>query len=407
GEIINNNWKILGLSLEEILGIKIEKEKKHYKRKISDSVRIHDLKPLGLVLMKWDDRIGTDILVKYPEDIKISKKTLMQVYSTHEYSGEKGVITLTVEGLHILSYYSGAEMDYYLLLLLDLDDDPDLYEEGMPEIIQIILENLEDESYLQLIPSLFQRLSIYPSLSGEVILSFYYQNEIKRFIMNLMRKEAVITKSELMIWLKDKYLENFFDLDTILTDLIKKDIIKFGSIKGMPSELIYFTNDIFMLRIPPIHLLTDPVNRGLPSQFAKEYPQKVKKFFQDYYPTEEDNIKIAEMLIDPQVYETLRLLRTAIVTKSDLEKLKKKGVEDIYGVLKKFWDNQMIHVFHDENNNEYYTLNSDIYIDFIFPKYLINIVKMVYEQKSKSNKVLVEYLKVLEETYYNLKSKEK
>ena len=217
----------------------------------------------------------------------------------------------------------------------------------------------------------------------------------------------MITKSELMIWLKEKHVDSFFDLEANLTDLIKMEIIKVSSIKGMPSELIFLTNDIFMLRVPPVKLLEDPVSRGLPTQFIKDYPDIIKEFFKDYNPSEEDNLKIIEILTNPQVYEMFRLLRTMIATKQDCEKLEKKGVDDIYGILKLLWDNKMINVFHDEKGTEYYALVTDFYIDYIFPKYLLKNVKFAYEQKSKINKVLVEYLTILEKSYLNLKSKSK
>ena len=409
GEIIKNRWDKLGLSIAEIFGIKIEKEIKdlQLRKRISERTRVHGQKPLGLLLMKWDEKIGTELFAKYPEDINVSEKTLMQVYSTHEYSGEKGVITLTAESLNILSYYTGQEEGYYLLLFLNLDDDPDVYEGGMPDILRIILENLKDDSYLQLIPELFQRLSVYPSLSDEEILALHYQNSIKRIIINILREDGVITKSELMIWLKDKHIEGFFDLEAIVSDLIKMDIIKVGSIKGIPSELIFLTKDLFMLRTPPVKLLEDPVSYGLPTQFLKEYPKDIKEFFQDYQPTEEDNIKIIKALINPQVYEMFRLLRVSIATRQDLEKLKKKGVDDIYSILKILWDNKLIKVYHDEKNNEYYALLTDFYVDYIFPKYLLTVVKTAYEQKSKIDKVLLEYLHILEETYFESKSKKK
>ncbi|MFW9822580.1 MAG: hypothetical protein ACFFE4_06580, partial [Candidatus Thorarchaeota archaeon] len=110
---------------------------------------------------------------------------------------------------------------------------------------------------------------------------------------------------------------------------------------------------------------------------------------------------------NPQVYETLRLLRTAVVTKNSLEKLRKKGVEDLDDVLKLLWDTQMIEVFQDERENEYYALLSDFHLTLVFPKYLMNIIKTVYEQKSKSDQVLIEYLNVLENTYSNLKAAKK
>ena len=99
--------------------------------------------PVGLVVMKWDDRIGTEILAKYPEEIVITDKTLMQVYSTHEYSGESGMISLMVGSLNIASYYTGPDKGYYILLLLNLDDDPDTYEGGLINASRNILENLD------------------------------------------------------------------------------------------------------------------------------------------------------------------------------------------------------------------------------------------------------------------------
>jgi hypothetical protein len=381
GERVKYKWDKIGLSLGEILGVKIEKET--IKRRISEDVKVREFRPSGLLLMRWNERVGTEILTKYPEDLVATDKTLMQIYGTHEYSGERGIITLTVGTSNILSYYTGPEQSIYLLLFLNIDDDPDVYETGMSDIIQIILENYEDESYLQMIPSLFQRLSVYPSLSEEEILAITYENEIKRMIINNLRDYGVFTKSELMIWLKEV------------------------SVKGVPSELIILTNDLFMLRVPPVKLLDNPVERGLPTQFSKEYSSNVKKFFQNYQPSQEDNLKVLEVFINPQVYETLRLLRTAIVTKQDLEKLRRKGVEDINTVLNLLWNNQMIIVFQDKNKIEYYALISDFYLDIIFPKYILKAVKAAYEQKSKANKVLINYLDVLEDTYFDLKKRDK
>jgi hypothetical protein len=208
-----------------------------------------------------------------------------------------------------------------------------------------------------------------------------------------------------MIWVKDRELEAIIDLEAILAELIKSELIKVASVKGIPSELIFLTKDIFMLRVPPEKLFKDPIDYGLPSQFVAEYQEEIQKFFKYYRSTEEDNLILVNSLINPEVYETLRLLRSAIVTMRDLEKLRNKGVSDINGVLKKLWDTKMIKVFKDENGVEYYALLTDFYIDFIFPKYILNAIKVINEQKSKSDKVLIQYLNILEETYDNLKSK--
>ena len=360
--------------------------------------------PVGLVVMRWDERVGTETLARYPEEVNITDKTLMQVYSTHEYSGESGMISLMVGSLNIASYYTGPEKGYYILLLLNLDDDPDAYEGGLADVSRIILQNLEDEAYLDMIASLFQRLSVYPTLNHEQRLAITYQDEIKRLIINRLREEGVVSKSELMVWLKDKYRQGFVDLEGVLIELIKRDIIKEASVKGMSSELIFLTHDLLISRIPPENLLKNPADKGLPEYLVIDYVSEVKKYFLAYRPSEADNLRIIDILINPQVYETLKLLRVAIVTRNDLEKLKKKGVDDIDGVLKMLWDNQMVQVFQDAPGNEYYALLSDFYLELVFPKYLLNIIKAEYEQKSKADQVLVEYLNVLIDTYQERKS---
>ena len=360
--------------------------------------------PIGLVLMRWDIKVSTEILAKYPEELIISDETLMQIYAAHEYTGEPGMISLLVGPLNIASYYTGREKPLYIILLLNLDEDADAFEGGLSDISRVIFQNFEDNAYLDMIPFLFQRLSTYPNLNEEQSLAITYLDSVNRLIINRLREEGVITKSELKIWLKDKYREGFFDVDAILMELIKKEIIKETSVKGMPSELIFLINDLFMIRRPPIKLLKNPIERGLPERFVEEYDVAIRNFYQKYRPTDEDNIKILDDVIaDPQIYEILKLLRISIVTKNVLEKLRKKGVDDIDGGLKKLWDNQMIHVFQDTKGNEYYALLSDFYTSLIYPKYMLNIIIQQYGVKSKSEAVLIEYLNVLDDNYRSTK----
>lgn len=355
--------------------------------------------PVGIAVMKWDERVGTEVVTKYPEEITINNKTLMQVYSTHEYSGEAGMVSLMVGSLNIASYYTGPEKAFYIMLLLNLEEDPDAYEGGLIDVSRTILQNLDEDNFKGLIPNLFQRLSVYPTLNDEQRLAMAYQDEVKRMIINRLQDEGVVSKSELSIWLKDKYRQGFVDLDGVLIELIKREFIKEASVKGMPSELIFLTHDLHICRMPPINLLKDPSAKGLPKSLSREYLSECKNYFQSYKQMEEDSLKLLDLLLDPQVYEVLRLLRIAVVTRNDLEKLKKKGVDDIDRVLKTLWDKQMIRVFQDERQNEYYALIADIYIEQIFPKYQLNIIKNLYDHKTKANQVIMEYLNVLEDAY--------
>lgn len=363
--------------------------------------------PLGLIAMKWDKRSGTEIAAKYPEEMTISDKTQMQVISAHEYSGESGMISLMVGSLNIASYYTGSEEGFYVVLLLQIDDDADAYEGAMPDASRRLYKAYNEDSLQDIIASVYQRLSIFPTLNEEQMLAMTYEDEIKRLIIQRLREECVISKSELMVWLKDAHKHGFVDVDGLIIDLIKRDLIKETSVKGMPSELIFLTHDVMMARLPAVEILKNPAERGIPEVLASDYILECTKFFQNYRPSEEDNLSIITLLIDPQIYEVIRLLRTAIVMKNDLQKLKKKGVENVDSVLKILWEAKMIQVFQDSQGNEYYALLSDFIIERVFPKYILRIVKSNYENKSKSDKVLIEYLNVLEDTYLNFRTKRK
>lgn len=363
--------------------------------------------PIGLILMRWDPKISTDIVSKFPEELTVTEETLMQIYAAHEYTAEPGMISLMVGHLNIASYYTGGDKPLYIILLLNLDDDPDAYEGGLADISRIIIQNYEAQAYLEMVPFLFQRLSAYPHLDEEQALALTYEDEINRLLINRLRDEGVVSKSELKVWLKEKYYRGFFDIDGILIELIKKEIIKEASVKGMPSELIFLINDIFTIRGPPTEIMREPVERGLPESLIATYQSEIRKFFQSYHPTEEDNLKLITILTDPQLYEILKLLRTSIVTRNSLEKLRKKGVDDVDDGIKKLLEYNIIHVFHNGQGKEYYALLSDFHISLVYPRYILNMILHQYDVKSKSNGVLLEYLNVLEETYRPYKSKTK
>ena len=355
--------------------------------------------PIGLILMKWSSRLGAQVLNKYPKEIQVSDETLMQIYASHEYGGEGGIVSFFVRSLNITSFYTGPEKSIYVILILNLEEDPDDYEDALINGSRIIIKNLQNDSFKAMIPSIFQRISAYPKYNDEQKLAIIYNDEINRLIINRLRDEGVFSKSELKIWLKDVYRGWIVDIDSTLIELIKKDIIKESSVKGTMSELIFLLNDLVMLRRPPIELYNNALEKGLPEQFVDDYKNLIINFFKQYTPSEEDNLKVLENILDPEVYLVLKLLRKGIASRNMLEKLKVRGLDDIDETLKKLWDTKVINVFQDKNRTEYYALISDFYIDRIYPKYLLAKIIQQYDVKSKSNEVLLEYLNVLQNNY--------
>ncbi len=357
--------------------------------------------PTGLVIMHWDERVGVEILSAYPEEVVIQEKTLMQLYSQHEFTGEAGMVSLTAGAVNLASYYTGPESGVYVILILTAEEDGDVYEEGMAEITRQILMNLESESLGSILPPLFQRLSVYPTLTEEQRYGMLLNSDVKLMLLQRLREETAISKSEISIWMKDQYKEGFVDIENLLAGLVKLGLVKIASVKGLSSDLVFLTEDIMALRVPVVDLIKDPVDHHLPESLKTSYIKEVRNFFEHYVPSESDNLAIIDkVMLDPACYEVLKLMREAMVTRNDLEKLRKKGVDDVDRVLKALWETKMIAVFQDDKNNEYFCLTSDFFIDRFYPRYNIDNIRQQYRTRSQNPNALLKALDMMKEEYY-------
>ncbi len=119
--------------------------------------------PDGLIVMKYDERSGIDIKATYPKGkVKTSDRTLMHIFNLHEFSNEPGIASLTIEKTNFVTYYSGSETDYFFILILNILENPEDYEEILKEVSQNILENLEKNKFVKMLPLLFKRILNYP-----------------------------------------------------------------------------------------------------------------------------------------------------------------------------------------------------------------------------------------------------
>lgn len=361
--------------------------------------------PTGLVVMHWDERVGVEILGAYPEEASIQDKTLMQLYSQHEFSGEAGLVTLNAGAVNLASYYTGQDTSVYVILILTSEEDGDIYEEGMAEIARQIVINMHSGDLSSVLPPLFQRLSVYPTLNEEQRYAMLLNSDINILLFNRLREEAVVSKAEISIWMKDRYREGFVDIESIIASLVKLGLVKIASVKGLTSDMVFLTEDLMALRIPPANLIYDPVDRHLPASLKDVYLSEVRTQFETYVPNQRDNREIIERIfLDPQCYEVLKLMREAIVTRNDLEKLKKKGVEDIDKVLKALWETKMVTVLQDEKGTEYYCLTTNFFIGKFYPRYNVDTILSQYRSKSQSNTALIKALALMKEEYYNIEN---
>jgi hypothetical protein len=110
--------------------------------------------------MKYNNKSGIAIKAQFPEEtMKLEENALMHIFNIHEFSKESGIASMTVDNLNITTYYSGVDTDFFIVIKLDSLEDPDEFEESLNNISQIILDNLEEDKYVEMLPTLFKKIS--------------------------------------------------------------------------------------------------------------------------------------------------------------------------------------------------------------------------------------------------------
>ena len=107
--------------------------------------------PVGILLIRWDDKLGTTLVAKYPEKFKFPSKILMNIYSQHRgQSTDPSFVTLTLTNLKISSFYSGMDenyigaSNYIVALVLRRDEQPHLFREILKKAAAKILKNVSE-----------------------------------------------------------------------------------------------------------------------------------------------------------------------------------------------------------------------------------------------------------------------
>jgi len=362
--------------------------------------------PRGMIVFAFDARVGTEIKTKFPKDLDISGDILMRIYSTHSFEESGGFLSMIIGSLNIASYYTGPETNHYVSLILSMDEDPDTYEDAMTDAAREIMTNLANDRYLDMLPSMYTRIKLYPTFEEEQKLAVAYADMTKRIILDRLVEDGSATKTDLLAWLKEKTGQEFIDVDSILNSLVKLGLVKISSVKGLPSESVFLTSDVFITRAPPLAIVKKTQQDESSNPMSRDYIAGVKSYFKNYKPTPEDEKILSEIMADSDSYKVLNLLRLSVVNRKGLEKLSKQ-VDDLDGALKKIWSAGLIQVIKDKQGEEFYHLKTDIRIEKFYPEYIVNRIRKAYEQKTMANTVLVEHLKHLRDTFIDLKGLEK
>ncbi|MHA1339303.1 MAG: hypothetical protein ACTSRZ_11570 [Promethearchaeota archaeon] len=364
--------------------------------------------PFGFIISKIENN-DLEVIKSYPNRINLKKEYLVSLFQPIFGEQESTYFTQNFEdqGFFITSLYSGAKTNFILTLLLDIDEDPNEFETILNLIaLELIysdnLSNLANlnENYIQ---SLFNKIKAFPKLKEEVKYALLLESEIFKITLELFRKNASLTKEQFE---KEFYRElgkitdisNIIHINLIINILKNLQILREETLEGMKIPTYFMIKDIFISRLPPLKIFENGNYRGAPEEFYQIIKQKIKDFFEDYTISEEDNLFIIKnIILNKNVYECFKVLRIAVVRKSDLEDLQYKGVNNVDECINTLSNANLITSWKDKYDREYFALVSDIRIDDFFPEYLFNSIMDQYTSKSQNEFILMRTAQILKE----------
>ena len=121
--------------------------------------------PLGIILLKWDNEIGTSLIEKFPDRYKVTERLLMSIYSTHRLStNDPSFATTTQPNMKVLSFFSGLEENFVgvpnhiVALLLRKDENPSTFREILKEASSDLLSDVKSKDLKKNLAKIFEKM---------------------------------------------------------------------------------------------------------------------------------------------------------------------------------------------------------------------------------------------------------
>ncbi|NVM55646.1 MAG: hypothetical protein HWN66_18245 [Candidatus Helarchaeota archaeon] len=121
--------------------------------------------PKGLIIIQWDDEVGTKLLAKYPQNLKITSKTLLNIYTNHRLNNTKpNFASLILRDMKVLSFFSGMGKEFIVVsnfiiaFLFSRNETPMAFKELLKKSSAEILDHLADKQYEKQLPKIFKEM---------------------------------------------------------------------------------------------------------------------------------------------------------------------------------------------------------------------------------------------------------
>lgn len=377
----------------------------------------------GIVIGKWDDTVGLDIISEYPNNFRASSNVkdpdLLNIFNDRIVKQNIGFEICSNDYFEdqIASYYTPNLNGLYeetdiqehgiVFLILNKDHQIESYKEQFIEFSMFILKLVDKDEFPELFLNIIDNFSFLEPLSEEQRFAAIYNNEIREQFLKRLA-EGPISQSELLHWLETTYNMVFTDVQGLLSPFVKTNLIKqtFESTQAKKKEAFYYLiKDVYLFRIPPKEILDTCKKGNLPAltEFSKDYQEEVVRYFEEYELTPADITKISLLLAIPNLYKIIKLLREYVY---EMDELRIDFLErfnylpsNFNYLLNLLEQNEIIKVFKKDKKKIYF-LKTDIQFQLFFPEYLVDNIRKAWRENELSKKIALKHLSMLRDEYF-------
>jgi len=370
----------------------------------------------GYVITNWTEDQGLGVQLSYPEDIIVDLDDMMRIFYAHiTGAGEAGNVLVRLEKArsNVSSYFTGMESENQFMInfIMELGEDPEIFGEVvLSEIntnILFYLNNInknpansldithELTDYIKNSLTYLERLK---NLTKEQVMAQIYNSEKGRMILEILQ-EKPHTKKDLHNLLEEKTGKFIPNIDNLLSHFVKTDLVRQDWIEGDSDISLFLLSDFIIVR-HPVEKLIEDAKKGTPNPYvADKYLKTVSNYFLNYTPTEEDNLKIATHMINPDAFDYVILFREKPYPINKIPRGPGETFDQVRTFLATLEADNIIKIVKDESNVEWIFLVTDITAMKFYPEYLIENIRKAVSEDILKKESAVKHLELLEQTY--------
>jgi len=366
--------------------------------------------PYGIILTRWDDKLGCVIEGIHPKTLKISEDNILRIFTTHAMgSGEASFLTMSIENLFIASYYTGlpeeGKSQYYVALLLMEEEKGEIFEEPLQEITPLLINQVKSKNFDKFLAKQFEDVQKLTEMTEEQRIAMIYRNPRRVLILQKLGLGA-IPRDDLRKWLSDQLGEEVLDLESLLSPFFKTQMIQefaVETVDGKRIKCIFLIKDAFTMR-SPVEKFYKAAKDG--SGIAPEmkpvfeiYKENIDTFFKDFKFGDADSKIIAEIAADPNHYNLITILRNNYIEINQLADIYQKDLDQIAPYINDLKRYNIIDEIKDKKGSSWIFLKTDVVFPTFFPEYIVDAIRRRWMEKDIVQNIAVKHLELLKSVY--------